>query len=102
MSDAWGTKEPGHTPHLESSERATLEHWVRAPTTPQRIVTRSRIVLLLDEGLSSRAVARRMGISRTTVDRWRARYIELGCDVLKSDRPGRGRKRETIVQANEH
>jgi DNA invertase Pin-like site-specific DNA recombinase len=80
-------------PGVSRDDRAILERWVRSGTTPQRTVIRSRIVLLLDEGLSAREVARRLGVSRHTVDLWRARYIKEGCDVLTHDRPGRGRKR---------
>jgi len=77
------------------ADLATLEHWVRAPTTQQRLVLRSRIVLLLAEGLSARQVARRLGVSRHTVDLWRKRYLQQGCDTLAHDRPGRGRKRSS-------
>ena len=69
-----------------------LERWVRAPTTQQRVVLRSRMVLLLAEGLSARRVAQLLGVSRHTVDLWRKRYLEEGCDSLTHDRPGRGRK----------
>ena len=55
-------------PPLE--DRATLQRWVRARTTPQRVVLRSRVVFL-----------------------WRRRYLAEGCDSLTHDRPGRGRKR---------
>jgi len=51
------------------------------------------MVLLLATGLSAREVARRIGVSRHTVDLWRKRYLEEGCDSLTRDRPGRGRKR---------
>lgn len=78
------------SPH---TDRATLERWVRATTMPQRVVLRSRIVLLLTEGLSAREVARRLGVSRHTVDLWRRRYLHEGCASLTHDRPGRGRKR---------
>ena len=71
---------------------ATLERWVRAGTTPQRVVLRSRIVLLLATGVSSREAARRLGVSRHTVDLWRRRYAGGGCDALTRDKPGRGRK----------
>jgi transposase len=73
-------------------DRATLESWVRAPTTPQRTALRSRLVLLLSEGLSAREVARRLGVSRHTVDLWRERFLEEGCETLTRDRPGRGRR----------
>ena len=76
-----------------AQERALLERWVRGGTTPQRTVHRSRIVLMLDDHLSAREVARRLGVSRHTVDLWAIRFAEEGCDALTKDRPGRGRKR---------
>jgi hypothetical protein len=80
---------------LPGTERATLESWVRARTTQQRIVLRSLIVLQLADGRSAREVARRLGVSRHTVDLWRARFLAEGCDSLTHDRPGRGRKPRT-------
>ena len=80
------------TPFLDACDRITLETWIRARTTPQRTVLRSRIVLLLGEGLSAREVARRLGVSRHTVDLWRSRFHAEGCDALTRDRPGRGRR----------
>ena len=77
---------------LPDGDRATLERWVRARTTAQRLVLRSRIVLSLGAGLSGREVARKLGVSRHTVDLWRARYLKEGCDGLMRDKPGRGRK----------
>src|SRR5262245_15467701 len=52
---------------LSDAERATLVHWVRSPTTAQRLVLRSRIVLMLARGLSARRVARELGVARNTV-----------------------------------
>ncbi len=74
-------------------DRAFLERCSRARTTPQRTVTRCRIVLLLGEGLSARTVARRLGVSRHTVDLWRKRYAKEGRQTVLRDRPGRGRPR---------
>jgi transposase len=65
---------------------------VRARITPQRIVLRSRIVLMLDDGLSHHEVSRQLGVSRHTVRLWRRRYLEGGSDSLTRDKPGRGRK----------
>jgi transposase len=73
---------------LPTQDRRTLERWVR-------LALRSRIVLLLGQGLGGRAVARRLGISRHTVDLWGVRYQKGGCDALVRDRPGRGRKPQT-------
>jgi DNA invertase Pin-like site-specific DNA recombinase len=93
MTDAVPQGHLSRAPGLEPADRATLEGWIRARLTPQRTVLRSRIVLLLADGLSAREVARRLGISRHTVDLWRVRYAERGCDVLTRDNAGRGRKR---------
>jgi transposase len=49
-------------------------------------------VLMLADGCPAREIARRLGVSRTTVALWRHRYAKEGCEVLKHDRPGRGRK----------
>jgi DNA-binding NarL/FixJ family response regulator len=82
-----------HSPFVPGRDRATLERWIRGGTTPQRLVLRSRVVLLLAGGLSAREVGRQLGVSRHTVDLWRKRYLAEGCDSLAHDRPGRGRKR---------
>jgi transposase len=88
--------------------RGVLQLWVRAPTTPQRVVLRSRIILLLLEGLSTRRAASRLGVSRTTVELWTKRFAENGVNTLLRDAPGRGRHarmtaammRDRLRQAN--
>ena len=50
------------------------------------------MVLLLGDGLSAREVARRLGVSRHTVDLWRTRYLEEGRETVLRDKPGRGRR----------
>jgi len=69
------------------------------PTAPQRLVLRSRIVLLLADGCPAREVARRLGVSRPTVALWRRRYAEEGPEALTHDRPGRGRKPSRIADS---
>jgi transposase len=56
------------------------------------VALRSRIVLLIDNGLSIHEVSRQLGIARHTVRLWRQRYSEGGCASLTRDKPGRGRK----------
>ena len=41
---------------LTPEHRATLERWLRAGTTAQRVVLRSRIVLLAADGLPSKYI----------------------------------------------
>ena len=71
--------------------REVLERWVRAPTTPQRLVRRSRIVLLMLEGQSLDDIAARLGVSRPTVKLWVRRFEAGGPEALLHDAPGRGR-----------
>lgn len=75
--------------------RERLHRWTRSPTTPQRLVIRSRILLLLGEGHSAREVARMLGVSRHTVNLWRQRFSAGGCDAIAHDKPGRGRRTMT-------
>jgi transposase len=49
-------------------------------------------VLAAADGESNSDMARRLGVSRTTVKRWRNRFVEDGCDgLLDEPRPGRPR-----------
>ena len=72
---------------LEPQTRALLERWIRSPSSQQRAVRRSRIILALDEGLSVTAVAAREGIGRRTVALWKARFQTEGPKALLRDRP---------------
>ena len=82
---------------LTPEHRATLERWLRAGTTAQRVVLRSRIVLLAADGLPSKYIAQRLGTSQDTVRVWRRRFAAGGPDVLTHDAPGRGRKRQSTA-----
>lgn len=75
---------------LTTAEYCRLTSWVRAGTTPQRLVRRARVVLGSSSGLGSRALARREQMSRTTVRRWLARFVAKRCDGLQ-DHPRSGR-----------
>lgn len=72
---------------MTTGERETLEAWVRAKTTPQRVVLRSRICLLAAAGKSNNAIAQQLGTSRPTVFLWRKRFQEQGPSGLSRDAP---------------
>ena len=76
---------------LTAAERAQLDRWVRAPTSPHRLVVRSRIVLLADDGFRTAAIAAHLRISPATVRLWCRRVQADGVGVLERDAPGRGR-----------
>ena len=52
-------------------------------------VQRAKIVLLLADGLSARAVAAKLDVSRPTIAKWRRRFLEQGVNDLCSTYPGR-------------
>jgi transposase len=56
------------------------------------LALRAKIVLAAAEGEANAEMARRLGVSRTTVMRWRSRFAQTRCDgLLDEPRPGRPR-----------
>ena len=91
-----------------STDRQLLQRWLKAPTTPQRVVRRSRIVLLAIDGMREQDIAAKVGVSRPTVRLWLSRFDKLGVEGLLRDAPGRGRRssvdpaqvRQRLAEAN--
>ena len=77
---------------LSAEEQAELRGIVRAPTSPQRAVSRARIVLRAAEGATNRQIAGELGTSEVAVGRWRAKFAAEGLAGL-ADRPRSGRPR---------
>jgi transposase len=77
---------------LTDEQRRTLQSWVAARNTSQKVVFRARIVLLAAEGKANRKIAQALGTSRPSVILWRQRFLEGGPEALTKDAPGRGRK----------
>src|SRR6185312_6143336 len=74
---------------LTAEDRAVLEARVRAPTTEQRDVFRTRIVLLASEGQSTRSIARTLNTMPRTVSTWRGRFAREGlAGLAERPRPG--------------
>ena len=73
-------------------QRRTLEAWVAARNTPQKVVFRSRIVLMAADGKANRRIAHDLGTSRPSVILWRQRFVAGGTAALTEEAPGRGRK----------
>jgi transposase len=74
---------------LDPETRATLEGWVRASKSEQRMVRRARIVLLAADGVASRAIAREVGVTPGIASVWRTRFAASGIDGL-DDKPRPG------------
>src|SRR5690348_16715492 len=74
---------------LSEDERHTLENWARRRRTAQGLALRARIVLACARGGSNLAVAARLGVNRSTVSTWRARFLARRLDGL-GDEPRLG------------
>jgi transposase len=77
---------------LSDAEREQLESWSRRQRTANSLAQRSRIVLLVADGLRTGEVADRLGVHRNTVAKWRRRFEAERLDGLVDEpRPGRPR-----------
>jgi transposase-like protein len=68
---------------LTPQQREKLDHLASDPSVSQRIAVRARIILLSADGASGQAIAEELGINRSTVYGWRARFRELGLRGLE-------------------
>lgn len=75
---------------VDADQRRALRQMVRATTSPQRAVTRAKLILDCAEGLSQEEAARRAGVQRKIVNKWCRRFRAQGLAGLR-DAKGRGR-----------
>jgi transposase len=84
------TGRPKAVLELTDTEREQLVRWERRRKSSQALTLRSRIVLKCATGLSNTEVAQAVGVTPSTVGKWRSRFCELRLDGLVDDpRPGR-------------
>jgi len=79
-------------------QKRTLEAWVRARNTPQKVALRARICLLASEGMANHAVAKKLQTSRPTVMLWRKRFEQQGVWGLSEEAPKGPSKRRMSTQ----
>jgi transposase len=94
---------------LSSTEKQVLERWVRGRSIPLRLVLRARIIKLASEGVFNHDIAKRLQVSRPTVQLWRERFLALRLAGLEKDAPRPGRlprishqKISAIIEATLH
>jgi len=78
---------------VSEDERAELERILRRRKSSQGLALRARIVLACAEGATNGQVAEDLGVTQTTVGKWRRRFVENGLEgLLDAPRPGAPRK----------
>jgi transposase len=81
------------TLEVSDEEKQVLRGIANRRKTEQRLALRARIVLLCAEGVSNMEVAHRLDTTRSTVGKWRDRFVKLRLDGLCDDpRPGAPRR----------
>lgn len=76
---------------LTPEEAQTLDSWAASRTLPQRVVQRARLVRMAADGMQSQEIAKRLDVSRPTVQLWRDRFLALRLPGLEKDAPRPGR-----------
>lgn len=86
---------------LTAQEHATLLQYTRSGKTAARKLTRARILLKADEGLSDEEIAEEVGTSVPTVERTRRRFVEESLGAL-SERPRPGQRPKLDAKGEAH
>jgi transposase len=74
---------------LTAEERTTLEQLLQKGKSGARKLTRARILLQADEGLTDEEIATALGVGVATVERTRQRFVEANLEALtERPRPG--------------
>lgn len=81
---------PKYLVDLSADERARLQQLLRAGTRAARSLTRARVLLKADEGLTDPEVAAAVGVGVATVHRIRQRCVEEGLEAALGERPRPG------------
>jgi transposase len=77
---------------LSDGEEKQLATWSRGRSTPQRLVLRSKIVMLAARGWENKRIARELRTRQNTVSVWRNRFVSHRIDGISKDAPRPGRK----------
>jgi transposase len=78
---------------LSAEERTTLEQLLQRGKSSARKLTRARILLQADEGLTDEEIAMALNVGVATVERTRQRFVEENLEALtERPRPGGQRK----------
>jgi transposase len=79
-----------HVVKLKPEERTRLQEITRKGVVKVRMLRRAEALLLSDDGMRDERIAERVGISVSTVERTRKRYLQAGLDAALTEKPRPG------------
>lgn len=82
-----------YTIHLTQQEKNRLNKIVRRGTGQARVITRSRVLLLADDGKNDPEIYEHLSLSTKTPYEIRKRYVQHGLQFALYDRPRPGQPR---------
>lgn len=84
---------------LSEEERRTLQDWAGRGRAENRLVERSRIILLVDEGCTNQQIAERLHTRTARVSKWRQRFGMRRLSGLRdAERPGKPAKYDQATE----
>jgi transposase len=78
--------------NLSDADQEQIGEWLRAPSTPQQVVLRCRMVLAAARGQQDLEIAAQRKVNRHTPGLWRKRVATEGIGCVWQIAAGRGRK----------
>jgi transposase len=67
---------------VKADQKSEIESLVRAGSTPQRIATKGRVVLMAEQGVANHAIAQQLQVSRPTVLAVRSAFSQRGMEAI--------------------
>ena len=84
---------------LSVEEEKSLQQWVRAGTSEQRLADRVRAILLAHQGRTNREIAKALRTRPARISKWRRRFARDRWDGLKDGfRSGRPRRYDAVTE----
>ncbi len=78
---------------VSEDERQRLDSWAHRSRSAPQVARRARIILACAAGRSTTCIARRLHVSRTTVGKWRTRFLRDRLEgLIDEPRPGTPRR----------
>lgn len=85
--------------HVSPLQLETLQHIVRRSTSAQRLVKRSRVILLAVSGIPNTQIAKQVQVDHETVRRWRDRWRAAEARVQAIEATGKPKELGQAIEA---